>query len=199
MFDAQETTTLEKAGEAIQKVADHDLDEIARLRSGQLHLKKLKERIANELEALQAESPKTQRELAELAYQGAQERSSEIGRRMGEARARLNEHLKGFDLTMPLDTVPAWADENSRLVNEVEALVDLWKLAEKRVEFLRLKAQEAQSEPDMNRLRILQRVSTLKAEFEELNWNAPNTQRGQEILFELAELHKALGGVIIED
>lgn len=170
----------------------------SRLRGGQAHLLQIKKRIEKELEQLRREEPPTRQEITRRAYEAAQARHTDIARAYRQARRKMEAHQEKFSRDMPLESVPAWVRDNSQMGDEVTAFADLLRMSDTYVEFCRLQAADALRQPDENRVRILQRVATLKDEFKSLNWNAAQTKRGEEILYELQELQKMLGPVVEE-
>jgi hypothetical protein len=182
-------TQLQAVIEDMQEQGDETIDQ---LRGGQAHLSQLKKRIEKELAEIQDTFPSTRREKIMLELERARKRSSEVGKAMSEAKQRLGLHAALFKRDMPLDTVRTWALEHDELRLEHATLADLWHAAEKYVEICRLQAEEAIREPDERRVKILLRIQSLKNEFDSMNWNAPQTERGEEILFELRELEKQL-------
>lgn len=179
-----------------KSLTDVDLND---LRGGQARLSVIKQRIQRELDELRKEEPLTRLELATSEYQRALSRSSEVGTALAQARRVLNAHTALFDRNMPLTEITDWSFKNFRLNAEYQTLTDLSRLCDEYAERCRVNAEVARQEPDPERLRILQRIATLKDEFGSLNWNDQSRGRGVEILSELRELNLALNNPVTEN
>lgn len=162
------------------------------LKGRQSRLSEIKARIERELKILDDEVPQSKRAATEAAFKRALERASGVGKAAALARQALDDHRALFTVTMRPEDIPVWVEANRKLEAEAAAYGDLWRLSEIFAERCRQRAEDARTEPDPQRQRLLHRVNTLKSEYESMRWQAQAGQRGQEILAELQELGRLL-------